>query len=527
MSYRKISLNTNSVAYGASILMGSSIVLNLLGVIYRLILARDLGSQGLALYQLTISIYTILSGIAISGFTSSVSQGACILKGSGHSKDIPSLLRHCVFYFFAIYSILLVVVLPLSPFLAETFLGGKSRATLIALLFPYMLLTGVENIHKSLFLGLGKSLLPSISEIVEQTIRILLFPQIIWVAHAYSPDAKATCLLVTMFLGEIFASSFMLLSFARHKGEITTEKALATAPCATIPKLILSIGIPTATAGLGIRIISSACSIFMPQCLMWSGLSQQEANHIFGTFTGMTMPLMTMCTTVTLPLFTAVMPKISQAMAAGNMAVCRRKCGKFLHISSIVVLSCMAILLICPKEISTLLYGVPYPGALCPMFVPCITLSLFAGATTFMLSSMGFNGISGVLAISSGILQLLNLWLGPVFLGKGLLGYAILETLNDLTILSIGLRLVCKKSGLKIMWHNWFIKPILALLPALLMAYGAYYYLRSYSLWLQVIATCILLFGTYFFLLICVWKVNIRQYLFSLLDKKTPEVSRV
>ena len=528
MSWSRIRLHKDSVAYGASILMGSSLVLNLLGICYRLILARDLGAQGLALYHLTISFYTILSGIAISGLTTSVSQGAAYLSGSGHSKQIPLLLQRCVFIFFLIYTILLVLALPLSPFLAKTLLGSENHCTLIALLFPYMLLTGIENIYKALFLGLGKTMLPSISEIIEQSIRILLLPQIIWVANAYSPSSRVACLLFTMFLGEIFASSFMLIGYLRHKKTISCGNNQSTSS-ANINKIILSIAMPTLSSGLCVRIISSGCSIFLPLCLVWSGLNQQDANHIYGTFTGMTMPLLTMCTAITMPLFTAVMPKISKATASGNLSLCRRKCGKLIHITSLIVLPSMAILLLCPKEISMLLYGDPYPGSLCTMFIPCITLSMFAGASTFMLSSMGHNGLSGILTVSSGILQLLNLWLGIVVLKGGLLGYAILETINDLFILSFGITIVCKKCGLKIMWKNWLIKPLCALAPSLLIAFTLFSWLGSLNspLWLQTILPSVILLCLYVLFLVFAGGLNITRYLSTLLDKKTPELPRV
>lgn len=521
MITHKISLRRDSVAYGAGILLGSSLALNLLGLCYRMVLARDLGPEGLAVYQLTIAIYSILAGISTAGITSAVSQGAAILTGSGRSKELSSLLHHGLFAFFILYTVLLVIVLPLSPALAQILLGNSSRCSLIALLFPYMLLTGVENIHKSLFLGLGRTMVPSVSEVVEQIIRIILLPLVVRLTGAYTPDAKAASLLFTMFLGEVFAASFMIICYLRCKSSM--ESPISPAPkCGpTAGRLLLSIGLPTATTGLGIRLISSACSILMPQCLLLSGMAPDEATRTYGTFTGMTMPLMTMCTALTGPLFTAVMPKVSKAIASGNMVACRRKCGKVLHVTSLVAIPSMAVLMVCAEDLSMLMFGDSYPGTLCRMFIPCITLSFYGNAAIFLLSAMGHNGLSGGIALLSGILQLINLWLGPVGLSAGLLGYAVLETLNDSLVAGLGIWLVHHHSGLRIMWKNWFVSPLVAAVPSYLASNLLYARLSGWPLcplWMRVLGPCVVLLGVYCLWLIIVAGLRPKQYIMSMLD---------
>lgn len=511
-----------SVAYGAGILLSSSLILNLLGICYRIVLARLVGAEGLAVYQLTISLYSILSGIALAGATAAVSQGAAALAGMGRNREIPSLLYRAIFTFFVLYTLLLTVILPLSPSIAELWLEDASRAPLIALLFPYMLLTGVENIYKALFLGLGKPLVPGVSEVLEQLLRILLLPPVLKLTGAMLPDAKAACLLVAMFLGEIFASTFMIIGYLRNRRSILSVNSTPVSHGrSTVPvgKMMLSIGLPITFTGLGIRIISSACSVLMPYCLVLSGLTQTEANQLYGTFTGMTMPLMLMCTALTGPLFTAVMPRIAKAVAKGDMLVCRRKCGKVIHITGLVGMPFMAMLLVCAEDLSLLMYGDSAAGSLCAMFVPCITLSMYSNAAMFLLGAMSENAKSGGLAVLSGLLQMLNLWLGPVVLSGGLAGYALLETFNDLLVAGLGIGLVCRRSGLRIMWRNWFVSPLLSSCAAGLCSYGLHRLMGATGspMWITTLLCCGLLLAVYFLLLMC-RGLRPKQYIRSMLD---------
>ncbi len=520
-----------SVAYGAGILLSSSLVLNLLGICYRIVLARMVGPEGLAVYQLTISLYSILSGIALAGATAAVSQGSATLAGMGRSSEIPSLLYRAIFTFFLLYTILFTIILPLSPSIAELWLAEASRAPLIALLFPYMLLTGVENIYKSLFLGMGKPLVPGVSEVMEQLLRILLLPPVLKLTGAMLPDTKAACLLVSMFLGEIFASAFMITGYLRNRHSLLSSNSPPASPGKSrvpVGKLMLSIGLPVTFTGLGIRIISSACSVFMPYCLVLSGLAQTDANKLYGTFTGMTMPLMLMCTALTGPLFTAVMPRIAGAVAKGNMQACRRKCGKVIHITGLVGMPFMAMLLVCAEDLSLLMYGDSAAGSLCAMFVPCITLSMYSNAAMFLLGAMSENAKSGGLAVLSGLLQMLNLWLGPVALSGGLAGYALLETFNDLLVAGLGIGLICRRSGLRIMWRNWFGSPLLSSCAAGLCGWGLHRLMVALGspLWVTTLLSCGLLLAVYF-LLLMYRGLRPKQYILSMLDlpqskKKAP-----
>ena len=59
---------------GAAWMTAFSLVNKLLGVFLRLFLATRIGSEGMGLYQLIMSVYTMFSPFATAGFTLSVSR---------------------------------------------------------------------------------------------------------------------------------------------------------------------------------------------------------------------------------------------------------------------------------------------------------------------------------------------------------------------------------------------------------------------------------------------------------------------
>ena len=66
-------LDRTSMLYGTIVLTGTSIVSQLLGFVYRILLSRLIGAEVMGLYQLIMPVYSVIMSITAVGLTVAVS----------------------------------------------------------------------------------------------------------------------------------------------------------------------------------------------------------------------------------------------------------------------------------------------------------------------------------------------------------------------------------------------------------------------------------------------------------------------
>ena len=131
-------------------------VSQLLGFGYRVALSRLVGAQVMGLYQLIMPVYSVLLSLTAVGLTVAVSTLSAKHYALGDTGAVRLTLRRALGCFLlAAVPLGAVVILFSDPI--SVYLIGDARTRLgIVLLVPCVLLTGVENLHKHCFYGIGR-----------------------------------------------------------------------------------------------------------------------------------------------------------------------------------------------------------------------------------------------------------------------------------------------------------------------------------------------------------------------------------
>ena len=155
-----------TILYAAGVLACGNVLLQVLGFVYRVVLSRFAGAEGLG-------VYLVLHAGCLSGVTTACSRLSAACEARGESGRLGAVLQLAFRAFFALSAACAAVVLLCGGSIAANLLGDGRCARA----FPYMLLcltlTGVENIFKSLFIGLERVQYTACSEVGEQLIRIV------------------------------------------------------------------------------------------------------------------------------------------------------------------------------------------------------------------------------------------------------------------------------------------------------------------------------------------------------------------
>ncbi len=158
--------------YSTLILTGTGFASHLLGFLYRICLSRLIGAENMGLFQLLMPVYSVILSISAVGLTVAVSR----LSAEYHALDNPraagQLVRQCVLLFLVLFAILAAITVFLYDPISVFLLGDARTQTGLLLLLPCILLTGIENLHKYYFYGIGDVRPPALVELAEQVIRM-------------------------------------------------------------------------------------------------------------------------------------------------------------------------------------------------------------------------------------------------------------------------------------------------------------------------------------------------------------------
>ena len=139
----------------------------------------------------------------------------------------------------------------------------------------------------------------------------------------------------------------------------------------------------TLSGAMGI-ILRFVDTIMIPTQLILSGLSNKEAISMYGRFTGMTMPLITLSFVVTSALVTNIIPSLSQQLALKRYKDMKMDINLALKITLLISLPLMTVYMFFSEPLAIILYNDAIVGTF---------LKIMALGTVLMALQNTFSGI--------------------------------------------------------------------------------------------------------------------------------------
>lgn len=459
-----LKLNQNSIFYHCLLLSSSSVILQLLGFGYRILLGRLAGAQAIAVYGLVMSAYNVVLSCTLTGVALSVSRIASSYQALGEGRSIIRLIRTALFLFLGLFCLLAVPFAFCRDFFAQKILGNPETSAALLLIVPCLFLTGFENVHKAFFYGTGQTFPPTVSETLEMLCRIVgafcLFS--VFAAKSSTPltDGQAAALIVCgMIFSEIVSATFLTTLYRFRRKKLTGKDGVC------LPQVlrdIASVAVPVSLSTLLGRLISSANMILIPRILMRAGSGYDAAMTEFGVLSGMTMPMLMLPSAFLSPLITVLSPRFSAGKVLEDQAMIRRKTGKALHVVGLIGIPSMVIMILTGSQLGEVLYHNPMVGNHIPMLSLITLTGFYYAVLECVLESTGLQKRCSVLTVLASLAGLCcTLILGGAF-SLGIGGFLCGELLSSLIGCSMTAIWVKKYTQISFRIGNWIGRPLFA-----------------------------------------------------------------
>ena len=233
-----------------------------LGFLYRIFLSRQIGAEGIGLYQISLSVFALLLTISSSGTPITVSRLMTKYRAENNKEKISEIVTAGL-----LYTIMLSLPICLFFFVFNgslNFIFADERCINIFLIvLPGLVFTSVYSVLRGVFWG-SKDFLPySMIELLEEICMIVV--GIILISNATDAYTGAYRAGVAVLISYIFSFTLASAVFIIRKNKLKNPKSQF--------RPLLSSAVPIATMQTANSLTMSLVSIILPLRLVASGLT--------------------------------------------------------------------------------------------------------------------------------------------------------------------------------------------------------------------------------------------------------------
>ena len=369
----------NTVYTTAAVVTGLSVLKRGLGFLYRIVLSRLIGAEGMGLYQIAYSLFAVFLTLGAGGIPVTVSRLISKSKAEHTPKAESAAVGAGAVVALAFSLCVLVFLLPIVN-KSELLLSDTRAETILNVLSIGLVFSSVYAVLKGCFFGNQRFLLPSLLELLEESVMtiagVLLLRN---VTGAYDGAMKAAWAVVISYL---FSFTAAVVSFFVSGGKLSRPQPAL--------KPLLSSALPITSVRVGGSLVNSAISVLLPVMLIRAGFSNDQALKLFGVASGMALPMLMLPATFIGSIATVLMPKMSEDFYANRKKRLQQHLARGINAAVLIAAVTTPFLLLLGKAIGALAFSNVLAGEIlqngCWILLP---MSL-AMMTTSMLNCMGF-----------------------------------------------------------------------------------------------------------------------------------------
>lgn len=479
-----------------------------LGFLYRIILSRTLGAEGLGVYQVALTVYSVFLTVSASGLPVTLSRVISKHRAAGTPKrgNAATSAAVLIALMFSLPVTLLLFFLR-DPF-SQIFADPRSADLFYILLFG-LSFTALYTVIRGSFWGNRRFFAYSVVELFEEISMIAIGVLLILVIPSDLPNVNKAA--IAVFLSH-FLSFAIALSYYLIKGGRFPSPKKEFLP-------ILKSSLPVTSMRAASSLISSLISVLFPMRLIASGVSPARAMSEYGVVYGMVMPVLMLPSTLIGSVALVLVPELAENYYKKNQEKVSMLVKKSLNVTLLTAFCLFPLFFVCGESVGIFLFSDATSGKLISYSAFLLVPMSISMITTSMLNSMGCEKQTLCFFLTGSAAMLLSVWFLPKYLGSGAL---VLGMALDYLLVSVcSLILLSRKT--KLGSGKYCLKLLLVTLIAAAAGYGIKYLLMQIMSYIPAtIVTLIFMFALEALLIRLFRLFDFKAFFKGLLSKKLP-----
>lgn len=323
MKFRK------KLVYNTMLLTGTSLLMSFIAMAFQVWLVGRIGSAGIGLYQLVLSVTNLLATFAISGIRFAATRLISEELGADNSGGIKAAMRRCLGYgmFFGLAAAAILCLLA-EP-IGFLWIGDARTVKSLRISALSMPCISVCSCISGYFTACGRVWKPSAVHLVEQLVGIALVA--IFLGMAPYHDIEASCAAVTLgrIAADVLSTAMMGIIYVRDR----KRHYEADGSGIKLTGRMLKIAVPLAVSAYARSALSTLQHLFVPKGLKSAGFTADGALSGYGTIQGMALPVIFFPACIMTAAAELIVPELTEAQVQKDSAGIRALSGKIIGLS--------------------------------------------------------------------------------------------------------------------------------------------------------------------------------------------------
>ena len=454
-------MGRETIFFGTAVLILTNLSVKILSLVYRAILVRLLGGEGLGLFEMIMPVYSFLLVLSSLGVPLAIAN---LVSRREQSCTVGDIIKTGT-VLLAINSVLVTLaVLAAFPFIRELIFSDSRVYGGFLTLVPTIAIISVISAVRAYFQGSHQTSFIGRSQVIEQVIRVACGIAVTYylVAVRGYPLSVALCgLSLATLLAEGGGTLYLWRKYRRQAGKQkhSFQPALA--------KLMLTQGAPVTMSRLLTTFTMSCQATLIPKALIAGGFSLSMAATLYGYFSGVAIVVLHLPTIVTGALAVPLIPAIAEAAVQNDRPLLHARVNESLIFTAYTAFPLLALIFWFATPLCGILFDSPQAGPMLALLsLGGIFLYLQQPIIAVLQGLSCFRAIFVNLFVSDALYVLLLL----AFYLRGSFSITVAILLfigNDVLRCTLNLIYLKIKTRLRISSLQFFFKPLLCSVTAL------------------------------------------------------------
>jgi len=349
---------------GAFILTITNLVTGVLSFVFRILLSRTIGAEGVGVYQLVLPLYTLFITLVSGGVITAISKLVAEQQTKSNYKNMHKIITICCILF-GTWSILLAVTLSFNADWVSKYILKDTRTLYSIIVFtPAIVFISLSSIFRGYFYGLQNVKPPALIDVAEKMVRLAGLIITVKIMLPYGIEYVCAGAMFAMAAGELVSLLLLITVYLKKKHKYINQIHSTTDTSLGIINRILANAIPLSVSGALSTIIEMLCAIIVPTQLIAAGFNKQNALSLYGELTGMAMPLLFFPFLIIISLSITLVPSITSAYTSRNWIVLKRQCETAIKIAATLGFGATALFFTFPNQLSMFFFNNQQAGSL-------------------------------------------------------------------------------------------------------------------------------------------------------------------
>ena len=399
----------SGIVGGAFSLTLSTIILKLLGLIYKIPLANILGDEGMGYFNSAYTVYSFFYLLCTAGVPKAIMILISESKAKGNKKEEYTIVKTALNLFMMLGIIVFILFVALASPLSKMIGNSRSLATMLCIA-PSIVFISIAGVVRGYLSANMKLLDIAVSQIIEGVAKLVL--GLLLAMYASSLNLAVSVISAITILGVTFGSFvgliyLLVVSKIRKSKEITGQSN----EWKRISSNIFKISIPITLSAAVMSITNILDLILIMRRLESVGYTEVEANSLYGNYTTLAVPMFNLAIAIITPISIAHLPVLAKAFAkrdTDSLALAKKSA---FELTAFLTAPIMMGLFVFSEEILSVLFvnseveiGATLLRMLCPSIFFCSYLIIVNtileafGSPKAPIISMSIGGIAKILS---------------------------------------------------------------------------------------------------------------------------------